>query len=257
VVPNGTLELVLNLHEDRFGIEDPAGRSFELPGAMVSGAYGAPFVVDTRAHRAIVGVHFRPGGARALLGLPPGEIGERHLPLAALWGAAAGELRERLCAAATAAARFAILECVLLARLAPPRRHPAVAAALAVLERATAPIGVLARAAGLSHRRFIELFTAEVGMTPQRFGRVRRFQRTLALARAAARPDWAALAQACGYCDQSHMIRELTAFAGAAPAELHRMRHAEVKEHHLPGRGQTRPRPVPAAPHDVRERVVS
>jgi hypothetical protein len=73
-----------------------------------------------------------------------------------------------------------------------------------------------------------------VGITPKRFGRVRRFQRFLARARRPGAPDWAALAAACGYCDQSHLIREAVELAGVPPAEIHRLRGAPVKEHHLP-----------------------
>jgi hypothetical protein len=50
----------------------------------------------------------------------------------------------------------------------------------------------------LSQRRFIELFSAEVGMTPKLYARVRRFQRAVALARMSPSPDWCALARHFG-----------------------------------------------------------
>src|SRR5919197_3172086 len=120
VVPSGTLELVVNLREDEFRIGESAGpeECRRFSGAMVSGAYRSFFVIDTRAHASIVGVHFRPGGALPFLGVPPGALGDAHVDLATLWGrAAAGELRERLCAAATLPERFRILERALLDRL--------------------------------------------------------------------------------------------------------------------------------------------
>jgi hypothetical protein len=40
---------------------------------------------------------------------------------------------------------------------------------------------------------FIQIFTAQVGLTPKLYGRVRRFQRVRELVRNAREPDWAAL----------------------------------------------------------------
>jgi AraC-like DNA-binding protein len=35
-------------------------------------------------------------------------------------------------------------------------------------------------------------------------------------------PSWSALAQGCGYYDQSHMIRDFHAFSGMTPVEFAR-----------------------------------
>jgi len=251
VVPSGTLELVVNPHEDEFRVCDRAdpARCLRFPGAMVSGAYGRFFVVDTRAHASMVGVHFRPGGALALIGAPPGVLADTHVDLAVLWGrASAGALRERLCAAATIPERFRILEQALVQRLRrPARRHGAVPVAVDALGRGGVPVGGVAARLELSRRRLIEVFTAEVGMTPKRFARVRRFQRTLALAQRLARPDWGRIALECGYFDQSHLIREFLELSGFSPVELLRRRTIPVKENHVAladPAGQIRPIPA-------------
>jgi AraC-like DNA-binding protein len=234
ILPSGTFELVINLREDEFRIHDATegGSCRRMPGAIVSGAYRRFFVIDTLAHASVIGVHFRPGGAARFLGVPAGALADDHVELGALWGRRAGELRERLCAAAPAE-RFRLLEQALMARLdGEPRRHPAVWGALDSLERAGATVRELAGRAGLSHRRFIQLFDEEVGMTPKRFGRVRRFQRALALAQRADSVDWARLAYTSGYCDQSHLIRDFSAFSGLSPVDLHRHRRDPVKQNH-------------------------
>jgi AraC-like DNA-binding protein len=235
IVASGTQELVINLCEDEFRIYDATGlgEARRFSGAMVSGAYGGSFAFDTRAHASIVGVHFEPGGAFPFLGLPLGELADRHVELETLWGPPARALRERLCAAPTARQRFGILEHALRARLArPSRRHPAVPLALARL-RGRASVGEVASEAGLSQRRLIEVFKAEVGMTPKLFARVQRFQRARALAQRATAPDWPQLALACGYFDQAHLIRDCTAFAGGPPGALQRSLGPPVKENHI------------------------
>jgi AraC-like DNA-binding protein len=233
IVPSGTLELVINLHEDEIRIYDPdTGAVRRFSGAVVSGAYRRFFVIDTREHASLVGVHFRPGGAGPFLGVPPGALVDRHVDLETLWPGSATELRDRLCETACCASRFAILEQALLRRLALHRGgHPAVPLALEQLERPGTSIGDLATSLHLSRRRFIEVFTAEVGMTPKRLARVLRFQRALAHARVGT-PDWGRLAAACGYFDQSHLIRDFRELTGMSPVSVIRA-SADVKDHHV------------------------
>jgi AraC-like DNA-binding protein len=234
IVPSGTLELVVNLNEDALRIYDPrAGVWREYSGAVVSGAYRRYFVIDTRDHASIVGVHFKPGGAWPFLGVPPGELADRHIDLAMLWGRSAVELRERLCAAATSQERFALLEQTLRSCLADAQPgHPAVPIALGRLARPGVTVGAVAEDVHLSRRRFIQVFTSEVGMTPKRLSRVLRFQRASALVRRINAPDWARLARACGYFDQSHLINEVSEFTGTSPSQL-RPASETVKVLHL------------------------
>ena len=57
----------------------------------------------------------------------------------------------------------------------------------------------------------------EVGMTPKRYCRVRRFQRALALANRGRQVDWNRVALDCGYFDQAHFIHDFRSFAGLTP----------------------------------------
>lgn len=233
IVPSGTLELVVNLREDSLRIYAPNLKEWRrYSGAVVSGAYRRFFVIDTRDHASIVGVHFAPGGALPFLGVPPGELADRHIDLEMLWGSGALVLRERLCTAATVADRFAILEEALRSRLTEVTGHPAVPVALGLLGGPRVTVGEVAARVDLSRRRFIEVFTAEVGMTPKRLSRVLRFQRAAELARRVHRPDWGELAAACGYFDQSHLVRDVGEFTGTSPSRL-RPASQDVKELHL------------------------
>lgn len=94
-------------------------------------------------------------------------------------------------------------------------------------------MGEVAEELGLSWRRFIEIFTEDVGMTPKRYSRVRRFQRALALAKESRAPTWAQLALECGYFDQAHLCREWAELTGVSPTEFLALRVTQVKENHL------------------------
>jgi len=236
IVPSGTVELVINLHDDEFRIYDPsvAGdgcRRFR--GAIVSGCYSGPFGIDTREHAAVIGVHFHPGGA-GLLGVPASQIADAHVDLEDLWGRGATELRERLCASRDRRQRFRILEEVLSARLervGDGRR--AVKAAVGKLDQRRIEVGEVGRQLGLSRRRFIEIFTEEVGMTPKRYARVRRFQRALSRAMDRRTPHWAELALECGYFDQAHLCRDWIEFTGLSPTAFVALRGIQVKQNHV------------------------
>lgn len=232
------MELVINLRRDEIRIYDPkeTKRFARYSGAIVSGTYARPFATDTEQHAAIIGVHFRAGGAFRLLGVDAHELADAHVDLENLWGRRARSLRQQLCEANNVESRFQLLEQSLMARLASVREnHAAVNAALATFTQdPTRPIRDVVREIGLSPRRIIQLFTREVGMPPKLFCRVRRFQRALDLVRQMTEPKWGLLALQCGYFDQSHFIRDFKSFTGFSPVEYLRRQSSEVMLNHLP-----------------------
>jgi AraC-like DNA-binding protein len=178
----------------------------------------------------------QPGGSFPFLGRPLDKLFNTHVDLRELWGARAEVLRTQVCSAKTPTDRFSIVEEALTSALRrQPKCHDAVGPALEALD-AEPPhphIADVAQRAGLSHRRFIEVFTAEVGMTPKLFSRVRRFRRTIDRVRLAGSLDWARLSLACGYCDQSHLIRDFLTFSGLSPSEYAQRRRIAVKDDHV------------------------
>jgi AraC-like DNA-binding protein len=236
LVPSGTLDLVFNLHEDAMRIDDPnSGVCRGYSGAVAAGAYGRYIVSHSRTHASVIGVHFRPGGALPFVGVPPGELADRHVDLEILWGRSAFELRERLCLATTSTERFAVLESALRSRLPDDvPGHRAVPFALEQLARPGCTVSEVAASVELSRRRFTQVFTSEVGMNPKQLSRVLRFQRASELARRAKAPDWGQLALACGYFDQSHLINDVREFTGTTPVGLIRTTQ-QFEDLHLSG----------------------
>jgi AraC-like DNA-binding protein len=205
---------------------------------MVSGCYSEAFDIDTRAHSLVLGVHFKPGGAGSVFGVPTGELANEHVGLDDIWGASATELRERLCVAPSLQHRFELLEKFLVVRLPDrQRRRSAVTVGLAQLELSGTEVGHVAQDLGLSRRRFIEVFTEDVGMTPKRYSMVRRFQRALSLASRSSPAAWSQIALECGYFDQAHLCRDWSALTGMSPGQFLAQRAISVKENHiaLPG----------------------
>jgi AraC-like DNA-binding protein len=223
VLPTGSTELVINLREET----DP---SFE---GVVAGPHSRFFVLDTSRPVLVIGVHFKPGGAFPFFALPADKLRNLHVPLQSLWGRQATELRDRLLAAETAWAKLLLLERALLRLLQRrPSPHAAVGFAVAAFGRGVHRVGDVVAETGLSQRRFIQLFSEEVGLTPKMFCRIRRFQRAVSALHLSHIVDWADTALACGYCDQSHMIHEFQDFAGLTPAHYVSRRSAHMN--HVP-----------------------
>jgi AraC-like DNA-binding protein len=223
LLPDGSVEMVINLHEERIPVysRENLDRSEIFRGGVVCGPHSHFFAIDTVSELNVVGVHFKPGGAYPFFRLPCHELYNLHVGLDTLWGHRAGEVRERLLASATPAARARVLEQALLdASDGTLERHPAVAFALNEFHAApeARKIGAVGDAAGLSARRFIEVFRKEVGLTPKLFCRVRRFQRVLRMISVGREVDWADIAATCGYFDQAHFIHDFRAFSGINPS---------------------------------------
>jgi AraC-like DNA-binding protein len=215
VLPTGAMHLVVRLDEPlRVFATIEAAAPTTIGHGVIGGARATAYVRDVSRPVCSVGAQLRPGAAALLLGVPAHVLAERHTALDDVWGAPAGELRERLAAAGDGARRLEVFEAALVARLPGVRGvHPAVAHALAQFARA-GDVGAVVGEVGYSHRRFIDLFHHAVGLTPKRYCRVQRLQRAIA---GMATSSLAAVANAAGFSDQAHLTREFRALAGVSP----------------------------------------
>jgi AraC-like DNA-binding protein len=163
-----------------------------------------------------VGALLEPGAGPALFGTPADVLANQHTPLDALWGSAASELLERLQEAATPEGRLEVLEGFLVARVqvAP---SPVVSFAVSRLQLGWS-VGRIVERTGYTHRHFLSLFRAEVGLGPKVYGRVVRFGRALDELVDGARTP-AEIALAAGFSDQAHFAREFRELAGLTPGE--------------------------------------
>ncbi|WP_437827731.1 helix-turn-helix domain-containing protein [Sorangium sp. So ce1153] len=237
VLPSGAVNLLINIAEDELRwYDDPTGvaavdgapsppRCHRLSGIAVCGARAEHITIDTAEQREVMGAEFTPGGAFPFFGVDVEAFGGAHVSLEAIWGREADLVRERVLEAKTPEARLRALESALAARLlrprAPPARDPAVDFALAAFadpSRASTVADVTGQL-GMSAKRFIRSFTEQVGLTPKRYCRVRRFQQVISAIERGERVSWAGVAAACGYYDQAHFIHDFRAFAGLTPTE--------------------------------------
>jgi len=222
LLPEGSTELIINLRENQCRVYDRERQDeFQsFPGALVAGPHSNFFVIDTAGQAEVIGIHFKPGGAFPFFKLPADELQNLHAGLDALWGSRAVELRERVLAAPTPQEKVQVLERFLLAQAFQGlERNPAVGFALGEFQKPELPmVAAVSNRIGLSSRRFIQLFSQEVGLSPKLFCRVRRFQRVIRSLHVGQDVDWTEIALDCGYFDQAHFIHDFKAFSGLIPS---------------------------------------
>jgi len=222
ILPTGAGQLIVNLQEDETRLYDPEhpGRYVTNAGTIFAGVRSEFQVIDTSEQRYVAGVAFRPGGMAMFTGTPAHETSDTDVPLEILWGRCrTADLRDQLLEARSIEAQLDVIELALRRRLRPGGPHPAVGFALKAFDRvpATVNIGAVTDAIGMSAKRFIERFKIEVGVTPKRYCRIRRFQAVVARAHRGQLIDWPQVALDCGYFDQAHFIHEFRSFSGLTP----------------------------------------
>jgi AraC-like DNA-binding protein len=219
-LPSPYLTAIFTLHEPlRLAQQvDPTRPPADFD-MLIGGLHTSPAVVVHEGAQSGIQLSVSPLGARALFGLPAGELAGIDLLAADLLGPLAGEVHDRLLTASTWPERFAVLDRCLGRRLDPSQR-PAdeVCQAWRRLRASggAAPIASIAREIGWSERHLAARFRTEIGLTPKSAARVIRFDRARRMVRGRG-ASGADVAARCGYADQSHLIREFVAFTGLSP----------------------------------------
>lgn len=218
VLPDGAARLIFNLGDAPSATGRP-GLAVE-----VAGASAAPALLRLRGRIEGVSVTLRPGTAAAVLGVPAGEIAEQALALDEIWGPEATELRERLSAARTDAARVARVQDALWRRLRTDdrdlRRRARAGVRLFAESAGRSSVRDVSDALGVGERRLQQIFHAEVGLSPRVWRRLARMHACLRALRAIPAPRWSEVALDGGFYDQSHLIHEFQSLCGLSPAHF-------------------------------------
>jgi AraC-like DNA-binding protein len=215
-LPDGCFEWVFHCAEP-FRIRGEDGRLQRQAASLLAGVTTAAVVLEPSAGAEVIGVRFKPGGARAFLGGSLDRWRDRVLPIEVLEEPVFAEWSERLQGRAPDE-RAATLQGLLLAR----GRHVDARAsnlspAVDALLDGRATVDGVARSTGFSARQLHRRFRAEVGVGPKLLMRIGRFQRAAAAIGETTAP-LLQIALATGYADQAHLTREFQAFAGTTPA---------------------------------------
>ena len=238
VFPVASSNLMINLG-DPFDVYEP-----ERPKPFITctdswwvGVWNTYHSVDWPARACFYGVHFKPSGTYPFLRMPLSELSSQVVPLDAIWGYDAGEIRERLLGASSVEAGFALLEQLLLARFSEaPHGLDVVQHAIREISQFHGGLSIraLCHQLGISQNHLGNQFKRFVGVPPKEVARFYRFANALHLIHSTGLMDLTTIAYQSQFYDQSHFNREFVTFTGCSPTEylqLRRRVEAENPEH--------------------------
>lgn len=209
VLPDGRADLIV-----RFRVRRDGRCADMVP--MVVGPSSVAHVVSIAREDGFVGVRLRPGRLGAAG--PARELADRRL--SGTSAIARIPAFRRLPTVAESIEAMTEVFVSTVSGLDAASFLPDVEAALDRLHLAGGRLGVgdLAASLGLVPRQLHRLFARHVGLSPQVYAAVLRFQRAVRLQRRGL--DLSATAHEAGYADQAHMTRAYRRHAGITPARL-------------------------------------
>ena len=224
-LPSPFLTLIFTLFEPLTVAAHPdPTQASDIYQTLVGGLHATPALITHQGSQSGIQVALSPLGARAILGLPAGEIAMADFHGTDVLGPLAVELQSRLQEAAEWSERFAILDAYLFTRLVRSDGPPVpVERAWRRLVGAGGAVQLesIAAEVGWSSRHLRQRFEWEIGLAPRTASRVIRFDRARRLLARQANSGQpialADLAARCGYFDQAHLCRDFGRFAGRPP----------------------------------------
>lgn len=193
------------------------------PVFAVSGQVNFPSRLQSSGGLEMIVAVFHPHALGVILGMPASELYNMEVSGYDLPDRSLAELAARVYDTADVSECVRLIESWLLSAiysrdLATDSRR--VEAALGMLLSDTGTrVEAMAECACLGPRQFGRVFRSMVGMGPKEYAKIARFQKSLWMMQGGER-DFASIAYACGYADQSHFIRDCRIYSGHTPLSL-------------------------------------
>ncbi len=222
ILPSPYIELIINFGNPHKVLDLNDFTRFEWQReSWVAGMQTRCLVIESTSSH-MIGARFKPGGAHAFLAKNITEFTDRVIPLEAVFGIAARELRVKMQASNEIAGRFQLFEQFLLGWFNPDIEiYRVIANAIAELTRTqgNTRLKALSGMLGMSHKHLTNQFTRLVGVRPKQFARMLRLNNVIGALDISQPVDWLQAAHTADFYDQSHFINEFRAFTGLTPGE--------------------------------------
>ena len=186
----------------------------------LSGQVNFPAHISSDGNAEMVVAVFYPHTIGLFIDTPPSAFYNQEISGYDIENGQLNQLADQIFDCPDSESAISLIEQWLTARIKPSLNIRRIGNALsAMLLNPSIQVGRLSESACLGKKQFMRLFRECVGMNPKEYGRIVRFQRALRMMQLGFR-DYADIAYANGYADQSHFIREFRQFGGLTPKRL-------------------------------------
>jgi AraC-like DNA-binding protein len=225
VVPGGHTDIVFNLGQQI--LHQETGKIFvQSRSGFLVGPIDSFRLFRANGQFEFLGIRFHPGKVPVSSAVPLNHARNRAVPLSTLASSSESirriqNVNDLLGRISTIRERIDCVEEFLMTVCSTWKEpDPVVSCAIQLIEqsRGRIPIAVLASSLEITERQLERKFAQHVGLSPKAFCRVIRFARAKSLI--SKMPGFADVhvAYACGYSDQTHLIREFKLFTGQTPS---------------------------------------
>ncbi len=221
-VPDGFPGLIFQVNEAP-GFYDTAKNA--MPTAFLFGQTITRKKMILAGEVAAIGVYFYPSAIKTIFNLDAFEVADDCLAFELISKADYEQLLHQIQPLPTTQQRIQVLAEYFYHLIAINKKNPQVVdIAIAKIFSAKGLIGVneILKELNISERSLERYFKQFVGVSPQKFIRICRFQTALQKIKTADYQKLTDVAYDLGYADQAHFIREFKAFFGTAPMQLHK-----------------------------------
>jgi len=218
VLPDGKTELIVHFGDDFFKHDTVSKQFVRQARVLMSGQLTERILLKPSGEIGVVSVRFRSAGAARFFDIGYDDYVNQVFDFFKVEADVSNMLHAKVAAATTVDSRIKVLEDMLTDRLSVDSGEDIfVRQACNYLVQSEGQYSVtdLAKLIGFSERQLERKFKRQVGLSPKRLSRILRFQKFLQIAQASKSLTLTDAALACGYYDQSHFIKDFTAFSGA------------------------------------------
>ena len=220
--PNGYASMVFNYGEC-YQVFNEKNQAIPTTTNFLSGQYTKSYQLQIKGKIGMIGIVFRPAAINTIFGLPMYEFSNIRVNLNDVLGKEIDQIQDRIAEAKTYQKRIDILDNYLIIKVLKSDKKPDrtdYTANLIVQKKGIINVSELMDDLYVCRRQFERQFLQKVGVSPKYYARIRRISYLCSIM-ANQRwkiDDWHDLIYQMGYYDQSHFIKEFTAFTGKSPS---------------------------------------
>lgn len=220
LIPDGTIELMFNFGDDYTRIGEK--QETTIKGSHIIGIRKQSLFISQKNKQDFFSIRFKLGGTYPIFGIPVHLFANGFFEIDTLLGKEYEELEERLWEAEDNREQVAIAERYLLQKLEDQIADYSFVDACSthLLESSSPTIHGLAEEFNTTYKTIERKFKRVIGLTPSELLKITRFNQAVHSMYSCRYDSLSAVAQHCGYYDQSHFIREFRQLTSYTPRQF-------------------------------------